>query len=189
MLNPISTSVGAVSQPAQPPNIEAANNVFRVLHGFYGSLFFSKFASGETDGNGGDAGMVTARAIWAHGLRRYDIETVKGALARCLQHHPEYPPSFPQFVALCEACKPREVFLSQRPVIGMGQALRSRYAAQARTINQKHAQAVKAGATRREPPPGLDGLKQAIADAVATAGGDEADELRRLDAMFAGAGE
>ena len=32
---------------------------------------------------------------------------------------------------------------------------------------------------------GLDGLKSAIANAVAAAGGDEVAELRRLDAMFA----
>ena len=35
-------------------------------------------------------------------------------------------------------------------------------------------------------PAGLEGLKRAIANAIGTAGGDEARELLRLDRMFAG---
>ena len=36
--------------------------------------------------------------------------TVKAALRQCLEAHPEFPPSLPQFVALCKANAPREVF-------------------------------------------------------------------------------
>jgi hypothetical protein len=104
---------------------------------------------------------------------------VKAALRQCQQRHPEYPPSLPQFVSLCAANKPREAY---RPALGMSGELRSRYARQARAINEKHAARKAAIATGyREVPTGLAGLMQAIASAVGAAGGDEAATLARLD--------
>ncbi len=185
MFKPVTISVPVtpadIGKAAAPVSTDGANNVFKVLHGFYGNLFLSKFASGETDAAGVDQGVVSARRIWAYGLREFDVSTVKTALQQCMERYTEFPPSFPQFRALCAANKPREVYRPAQPAIGMGQGLRSRYAAQARAINERHAQA-RPG--RREPVDGLDGLAQAIADAVATAGGDEAAELRRMSGMF-----
>jgi hypothetical protein len=167
-----------------------ARNVFKVLHGFYGNLFSSKYATGRAveDGpcRGEDEGMVNARRIWAHGLSAFDVETVKAALRQCQQAHPEFPPSLPQLVMLCAANKPREAFTPPR-AIGMSQALRSKYAAGARAILEKHAARARereAGG-RIELPEGLDGLKQAVADAVGCAGGDEAGTLARLDRELA----
>jgi hypothetical protein len=69
----------------------------------------------------------------------------------------------------------------------MSGELRSRYAAQARAINERHAAKQVAKVTGfKELPTGLDGLKQAIAGAVALAGGDEAATLRRLDRVLCG---
>ena len=184
MLNPISVTTDAIRQAPQPMPVEAVNNVFKVFHGFYGNLFLSKFATGEA-GDGGDKGIVSARQIWGHGLRGFDAATVKTALAQCVTAHPEFPPSLPQFVALCRANKPREAYRAPQPVIGMSQELRSKYARQAREINARHAQrAIDKRTGFIEIEPGLQGLKRAIANAVATAGGDEVAELRRLDAMF-----
>lgn len=170
---------------AKPSTPEGANSVFKVMHGFYGNLFLSKFASGHVENNE-DTGIVSARQIWAHGLREFSLDTVKSALSQCLERHPEFPPSLPQFVQLCRANAPREAYKPATPAIGMSDELRSKYARRARAINEKHqARKVDRRTGYVELPPTLDGLKLAIASAVATAGGDEAKELRRLDALFA----
>lgn len=153
--------------------VEAVNNVFKVMHGFYGNLFLSKFATGSFGASGQDQGVVSARQIWAHGLRDMDAATVKAALAQCVERHPEYPPSLPQFMALCRANQPRKVFDTK--ALGMSGALAGQYAKKARDSALK--------AVRKTN--GLDLLKLAIADAVGAAGGDEAAELARLDRMFA----
>lgn len=175
-----------IRQAARRPEVEeGANNVFRVLHGFYGNLFMSKYSTGQTDAQGNDAGIVNTRRIWAHGLKKFSEDTVKSALADCLVKHPEFPPSLPQFVALCQAWMPRQAYRPAQPALGMSQGLRSKYAAQARAINAKYAERKRDMKTDYvELPVSLDGLKLAIADAVSCAGGDEGAELARLDRLF-----
>ena len=186
MFKPVALTADAIRTPTPPLPEQAVNNVFKVFHGFYGNLFLSKFSTGEVDAQGGDAGIVSARQIWGHGLRKFGPGTVKAALAQCMAQHPEFPPSLPQFVALCRANKPREAYRAPQPVIGMSQALRSQYTAKARaaaTARLEQIMTIKTGYI--EVPQDLTGLKLAIANAVACAGGDEVAELRRLDAMFA----
>ena len=186
MFKPISVTAEFVRQTTPPMPADAVNNVFKVMHGFYGNLFLSKFSTGALDADGADGGITSAKQIWAHGLRDFDGGTVKSALSQCITEHPQYPPSLPQFVSLCRANKPREAYRAPQPVIGMSQELRSKYARQAREINARHAQrAIDKRTGFIEIEPGLQGLKRAIANAVATAGGDEVAELRRLDEMFA----
>ena len=186
MFKPVALTADAIRTPTPPLPEQAVNNVFKVLHGFYGNLFLSKYATAETDANGQDSGVVSARQIWAHGLRQFDASTVRIALAQCLTQHPEFPPSLPQFVALCAANKPRETYKPAQPALGMSQQLRSAYSARAREINERHARKAVDKATGHVAlPQSLDGLKYAIANAVATAGGDEVAELMRLDKMFA----
>ena len=185
MLNPIAGLIPPVGALSQEERIENVNSVFKVMHGFYGSLFLSKYATGEVDKAGHDAGIISARQIWAHGLRDFDLSTVKAALAKCLTDHPEFPPSLPQFVTMCRAAEPRKAYRAGPPAIGMSQQLVSQYARQAREITRKHDEASRTNwAGIRKIPTGLGGLKLAIADAVGAAGGDEAAELRRLDSMF-----
>lgn len=186
MFNPATITPEAIRRAANnPAPQESAANVFRVLHGFYGNLFLSKFATGDV-GPEGDRGVLGARQIWAYGLREFDAATVKAALAQCMERHPEFPPSLPQFVALCRASKPREAFDHGQPRIGMSQELRSQYAAEARAIIEKHTiKAATLATGNKELPAGLDGLKQAIAHAVACAGGDEVRTLHRLDRELA----
>ena len=185
MFKPLVVTEAQFRSEQRAPTPEAGvKRVFMVLHGFYGNLFLSKFATGVIE-NGEDQGIANARKIWAHGLRAYDAETVKTALSACQAQHSEYPPSLPQFVALCAAARPREVFQSSNR-IGMSDALRSRYARQARAVIAKHEEKARNRATGYVPlPPGLDGLKQAIANAIGAAGGDEGAALLRLDRMFA----
>lgn len=197
MLKPINVIADDVRQSARAAASETVGSVFKVMHGFYGNLFLSKFATGSLHGKddvdgegksieGHDKGVISARGIWGYGLRGFDLATVKTALQRCLTAHPEFPPTLPQFVALCAACRIRVAYQPAVPAIGMGQPLRSQYAANAREIVAKHAaKAAQATEAAKPAPTGLDALKQAIADAVGTAGGNEAAELHRLDVMFA----
>jgi hypothetical protein len=164
-----------------------AQRVFRALHAFYGTLFMSKFSTGQCNEKGEDRGLLDTRLIWARSLRKYELHTVLAALTKCQSVHLEYPPSLPQFLALCEACKPTVVATKQSNVLQMSDSLRSKYASQARAINAKHDARLREARTGyREIPVGLDGLKQAIADAVHSAGGDECAELLRLDRLFSG---
>ena len=93
---------------------ELAQHVFRVLHGMYGNLFLSKFATGQQNGDGTDVGIESAKSIWGHGLAKYDMAVVREALAACLQAHPEFPPSLPQMLSLCDARKPRATYAQQQ---------------------------------------------------------------------------
>jgi len=186
MFKPVVVDAETLKRPQAPMPVDVVNNIFKVFHGFYGNLFLSKFSTGEVGAQGGDAGIVSARQIWGHGLRHFDAGTVKAALAQCMERHPEFPPSLPQFVALCDTCRPRETYKPDQPALEMGQALKSAYSARAREINARHAQkAVDKQTGYIALPQSLEGLKSAIANAVATAGGDEVAMLRRLDQMLA----
>jgi hypothetical protein len=184
MLKPMAVNAEQFGAAQSQPDESIVNNVFKVLHGSYGNLFLSKFASGVLDLKKRDLGVASARTVWAFKLRRFDEATVVQALDVCQERHPEFPPSLPQFLAVCAACAPREVY---RPTnaIGMSNTLRSQYARQAREINARHdAKAVRRKSGFVALPGTLDGLKQAIASAVGEAGGNEAAELLRLDRMF-----
>lgn len=170
-------TIAANKNRDQLSKTDDANNVFRVMHGFYGNLFLSKFATGEARADGGDGGVASARAIWAHGLRGFDLETVKTALARTMDAHPEFPPTLPQFVALCKASAPREVYRVALPPAAVDRAEQAKKARELLESIRSAKPAVN----------GLDLLKRAIADAVGCAGGNEGAELARLDWMFQGA--
>lgn len=198
MLKPITIAESEVGQAVeQAANTSIVNNVFKVMHGDYGNLFLSKYTTGKLAGpdeknargksiEGQDKGIISAREIWAHGLKGFSVETVLEALERMVDQFPKFPPNLGEFKAICKACAPREVYRPAVPAIGMGQPLRSVYAAKAREIVAKHAaKAVQTAEASKPLPTGLNSLKQAIADAVATAGGNEAAELHRLDCLFA----
>ena len=189
MLKPVPT-VGTFRAAQSQPDETVINNVFKVMHGCYGNLFLSKFASGVLDGRGRDMGVASARTVWAFSLQRFAHGVVITALEKCQDRHPEFPPSLPQFIALCIACEPRAVFQIGAGAIGMSQELRSKYARNARKINERHAERKGERNTGETPlPGGLEGLKRAIANAVGAGGGDEARELLRLDRMLSpGAG-
>lgn len=178
MFKSIQAAAATVGQPQQSIDDAGIKRVFMVLHGFYGNLFLSKFSTGADDG-GEDQGIANARRVWAYSLREYDAETIKDALRRCQQHHPEFPPSLPQFVALCAAAKPREAWRPppSQPAIAMSTELRDKRRAEAR---QKATEAAHRQMEAMKPS-GLDALKQLVAKAVGEAGGDEVAALLRLD--------
>ena len=176
-------STGAAQEREQAHR--RAADVFRVLHGMYGVAFTSKWASGVTTPAGGDAGVESARAIWAHGLRGFSDDAVKDALRDCLTLHPEFAPSLPQFVSLCRA-RERSAAVAPQSAISMSAELRSQYTERARAAVAAHRdRLVELRSGYRELPQSLNGLMQAVASAVACAGGDEAGTLARLERELA----
>ncbi len=171
MLKPLSVSTEAL-RPKAPISPELAQRVFRAMHGYYGALFLSKWANGVVE-NGEDRGVADAMRVWAYELRSYDAKVVLDAISRCKTAHPEFPPSLPQFVGLCEAVKPRQVFRAL-PMSAELHAERSK--AHREKLNALRASMQpKAG--------GLSLLFAAIADAVKCGGGDEVAALKRLESM------
>ena len=71
MLKLITPRLDDFKAEEQASTVDLANNVFKVFHGFYGNLFLSKFVNGQTGTDGIDQGVVSARAIWSHGLPRW----------------------------------------------------------------------------------------------------------------------
>lgn len=165
--------------PKREAQIETARRVFKALHGQYGNLFLSRFATGALE-NGEDTGVAGAMGLWGHSLRRYDEDTVKAALVQCMTDHKDFPPNLPQFLQICEARRPREAYKTPVLALPVDPALLAQ-----RTAAARERVAAQAESLRNRNRAGLAPLKQAIADAVATAGGDEVAALLRLDRMFA----
>lgn len=107
------------------------------MHGFYGSLWLNKFSAGTHNDQGEDAGVMSARKLWGTAQARYTTDVVRAALGRCLSAHAEFPQRLPQFVALCEASRPREVYRPPANAIGMSGELRSAYARRLREANAR----------------------------------------------------
>lgn len=186
MLKPIHAAVAGIGsgEPEIVMNDEGIRHVFKVLHGFYGNLFLSKWQTGTTDDSGEDQGIANARRIWAYSLREHAIDDIKLALRRCQTVHTEFPPSLPQFLALCDAIKPRPVSTAIhpnfRPELTMSPEARAAWRAEQR---RKATEAAHRQAAAAEPT-GLDVLKQCIATAARDAGGDEVATLLQLDRIF-----
>lgn len=162
------------------------SDVFVAMHGFYGVLFISKFATNEVDSNGKDKGILSAKRVWASELAPFDRETVRAAIETCKTEHKQYPPSLPEFLDHCKARTTRKSYKPSVPEIEMSQGLRSQYARRAREINEKHdKRAIDRKTGYIELPQSLAGLMQAVAGAVGLAGGDEVAKLRSLESHFA----
>lgn len=182
MLKPAALTDEQFQQPQKALDETTVNNVFKVMHGYYGNLFLSKFATGVVDDQGRDKGVKSARTVWAHALRTFADPVVLDALNRSQVAHPDFPPQLPQFIALCKACAPRATWQGETPLLGMSTELKQANAARAREINAKHDR--RQAAKQEGPVAGLPMLKVLIAGAVAAAGGNEVAELNRLDRMY-----
>ena len=176
---------------ADERKVESAQNaesVFMAFHGFYGTMFASKFAIGQLDENGMDVGTMNAKRTWAWGLRAFSNSTVKRALDSILSDpaskFKSQIPHLGEFCALCRefapvaTLKPGTLALTTRP----DPKARADRAEKNRAMLARYRYKPEAEAA---PTPGLDALKQVVAQAVGLAGGDEAAELHRLDLMLA----
>lgn len=86
--------------------------LFMLLHGSYGSQFLAKFSTGQLveDGpnKGKDKGLLAAMLVWDADLSRFAGDVVEAAVKRATAENPEFAPTLPQLVKLCEAITPRK---------------------------------------------------------------------------------
>mgnify|MGYP000866527248 CR=1 FL=1 len=81
--------------------------LFMLLHGSYGSLFTSKFTTGQMAGKY-DKGMISAMKVWDAKLSRFSAAVVEEAAAMASKVHKDFPPNLPEFESLCESVVPRK---------------------------------------------------------------------------------
>jgi hypothetical protein len=99
---------------AEPLQVKpVVRKLFMLLHGSYGTLFLSKFATGEKDAAGRDKGIRAAMKVWESKLSRFDDSTIEAAADRLSTQHPEFPPNLPQFESLCIALMPRKTYAEE----------------------------------------------------------------------------
>ena len=175
-------SIGAQPEaPAADPR-KTVKGLFMLFHGWYGNLFLSRYESGDKDASGKDRGTLSAMTIWQSALDRFDGDVVRAAADRCEVDHPKYPPTLPEFVAICKATQPRRAAPESQFKIPMSSDLKSSYTARARAeamARYRAKVATDAGVVNAGD--GLGGLQVLVAKAVALAGGDEVAVLRRFD--------
>ena len=173
----------------QPEALTDTKQLFMMLHGMYGNLFVSKFATGELNENRKDKGILSAMKVWDSSLRKYyrqgenRAQIIEAALQACKTKHVEFPPSLPQFMALCDAeleTMPRPTFFEKggtgRVLVGVDEKFmeerRKRLAAAAFEKMRKF---------EKKQSNGLPLIQQLVAQACALAGADEVATLRNLE--------
>lgn len=87
--------------------------LFMLLHGSYGSLFTSKFATGQMAGRH-DKGTISAMKVWDAKLSRFPATVVEQAASRLAAEHADFPPNLPQFEQMCDAVMPRQTYAQEQ---------------------------------------------------------------------------
>lgn len=181
--------IGSRPQPERADTSATVKRLFMLFHGWYGNLLIARYNTGETGLDGKDRGVASAVKVWQSELAPFAAEDIEAAAQRCRTDHPKYPPTLPEFVSLCKAVRVRPAVQANGPMkIEMSEGLRSSYTARARAQAMAAYRAkleAEVGAVRTGP--GLAGLQQLVAQAVALAGGDEVAALRRFDQRRRGA--
>lgn len=88
--------------------------LFMLLHGAYGNQFLAKFHTGQQEdegpNRGKDKGLLTAMLVWDAQLSRFPGDVIEAAAHRVQQECPEFAPTLPQLVKVCEAIQPRRTY-------------------------------------------------------------------------------
>lgn len=174
--------IGARAQPASEAE-SPVKRLFLLFHGYYGALFLSRYQTGDDDLQGKDRGVKSAMKVWQAELAHFEPQDIEAAAMRCKADHPDFPPTLPQFLALCKAVRVRQPTKPNGPgAIEMSGELRSSYTAKARAEAMHRYRAnLAAEVGKVETEGGIRGMQTLIAQAVALAGGDEVAILRRFD--------
>lgn len=154
--------------------------LFMLLHGMYGNQLLDKFRTGKTNDRGEDMGLVSAQAVWLNDLQHFEFEVLVQAVARCKERHLTFPPTLPEFLALCKAVAPRR---ETKPAaqLGMSDELK----AQIRQRNRETLAQLKLSRLGRvDFGSGVPALFAMVAKAVGDAGGDEVQTLLRLESLL-----
>lgn len=152
--------------------------LFMLLHGMYGNQLLDKFRTGKLNDKNEDMGVLSAQAVWLNDLQNYDFEVIRQAVEKCKERHQTFPPTLPEFLALCKASAPRQIARPSVPQLGMSDELK----AERRQKNRDMLAELKLNAPKFGG--GLQGLMQMVAKAVGEAGGDEVKTLLTLESNF-----
>lgn len=104
----------AASQPrAKREASPTVRKLFVLLHGSYGSLFLSKYATGEKSESGGDKGVAAAMLVWDAALSKFAPDVIEAAAKRLMGETPEFAPNLPQLEKVCAAIAPRKTYAEE----------------------------------------------------------------------------
>lgn len=104
----------AASQPRQKREASTTvRKLFVLLHGAYGNLFLSKYATGEKSEAGGDKGVAAAMLVWDATLSKFTPDVIEAAAKRLMTEHPDFAPNLPQLEKVCEAMTPRKTYAEE----------------------------------------------------------------------------
>lgn len=154
--------------------------LFMLFHGMYGNQVMSKFCTGQLNEAGEDMGMLSAQAVWLNGLKKFDFEVIRKAVGKCSDKHQTFPPTLPEFIAICKGFAPTQ-WEPTAPQLGMSDELR----AQLRDKNRELVAELKLSRLQSmEFGTGLPALVAMVAKSVGYAGGDEVKTLLTLENTF-----
>ena len=107
-------------QPAPRPEAsERTLKLFVVLQGAYGTQFLAKFHGGELNRQGEDKGVRAAQLVWDAALAEFPDDVIESASKSIHRECPEFPPSLPQFLRVCEALKPRKTYFEENGLLAL----------------------------------------------------------------------
>lgn len=103
-----------VNQPRQKREASTTvRKLFVLLHGSYGNLFLSKYATGEKSEAGGDKGVAAAMLVWDAALAKFTPDVIEVAAKRLMAESTEFAPNLPQLEKVCEAITPRKTYAEE----------------------------------------------------------------------------
>ena len=156
--------------------------LFMLLHGMYGNKLLDMYRTGQTNDAGEDTGVMSAQAVWLNGLREFDFDTVRAAVAKCEMKHKTWPPSLPEFRDLCRLVQPKAWAPANAPQLEMSDELK----AEIKERNRNMVAALKNNRmSNNNFGTGLPALLLMVAKSIGDAGGDEVKSLLQLEAKFA----
>lgn len=92
--------------------------LFMLLHASYGNPFLAKFNTGQLvdsgRNKGKDKGMLAAMLVWDSQLSRFPGDVVEAAANRTFSENPDFAPSLPKLVNVCEALMPRKTHFEEQ---------------------------------------------------------------------------
>lgn len=92
--------------------------LFVLLHGSYGNPFLAKFNTGQLvesgPNQGKDKGMLAAMLVWDADLSHFPGDVIEAAVKRAKDESPEFAPTLPKLVKLCEAIMPRKTHFEEQ---------------------------------------------------------------------------
>jgi hypothetical protein len=164
-------------------DLPQVKRLFMMFHGMYGNQLLDKYRTGQLNKSGEDTGLLSAQAVWVNGLKEFDFDVVRQAVAHCENKHKTFPPTLPEFRDLCKSLVPHKPpTQTDTPRLGMSPELRAEIKARNRQVL---AELKLANAGRRDYGTGLPALLLMTAKAIGDAGGDEVKALLSLETTFA----